>query len=239
MENHIQTLLSVANHILRSHPELAPVIQNICCEVQGRRNEFDSNIKKWFSAKGDETLRLDYPLNPDSVVFDLGGYRGDFAAEISRRYGCKVFLFEPCKEFFSHCAKRFAENVRIQCLYYGLSNQDGRFFLTPLENASRIDTHATQASVEEVTVRNITAVIEELKLGQIDLIKINVEGAEFDILSALIESGYISRLNHIQVQFHEFHPDSWSLRDKIRIQLGKTHTESWNFPFVWESWSKK
>ncbi len=41
-----------------------------------------SEIGKWRKANGDGTLRLNYPLTPDSVVFDLGGYVGDWAQQI-------------------------------------------------------------------------------------------------------------------------------------------------------------
>ena len=42
--------------------------------------------KKWFKDEGDTLLRLNYPLTSDSVVFDLGGYQGDFAADIFKKY---------------------------------------------------------------------------------------------------------------------------------------------------------
>ena len=42
-----------------------------------------------------EKLRYKYPLTKDSVVLDVGGYKGTFAAEIVRRYGCHVYVFEP------------------------------------------------------------------------------------------------------------------------------------------------
>ena len=57
------------------------------------REPFLLEAARWFRDKGDETLRLDYPLTQESIVFDLGGYHGDFAAAVYERYGCKVYLF--------------------------------------------------------------------------------------------------------------------------------------------------
>ena len=58
------------------------------------KDEFTVEIARWFKDKGDKTLRLNYPaLNKDSIVFDLGGYFGDYAYEINKKYGCKVYLF--------------------------------------------------------------------------------------------------------------------------------------------------
>jgi len=57
------------------------------------RDELALELKRWFKNRGDETLRLDYPeLNENSVVFDLGGYKGDFAQAINEKYGCTVYL---------------------------------------------------------------------------------------------------------------------------------------------------
>ena len=39
-----------------------------------------SEFSRWFKDKGDKTLRLEYPLlDSNSIVFDVGGYVGDFA----------------------------------------------------------------------------------------------------------------------------------------------------------------
>ena len=34
------------------------------------------DVDRWFADRGDQTLRLDYDLNENSVVLDLGGYHG-------------------------------------------------------------------------------------------------------------------------------------------------------------------
>lgn len=41
------------------------------------------NIKEWIALNGDNTLRLDYPLDEQSVVIDLGAYHGDWTKKIS------------------------------------------------------------------------------------------------------------------------------------------------------------
>ena len=40
---------------------------------------------------GGESLRLDYPLSEDALVIDVGGYVGDFSAEIIKKFDCCVF----------------------------------------------------------------------------------------------------------------------------------------------------
>lgn len=49
--------------------------------------------------------------------------------------------------------------------------------------------------------------INERQINKIDLFKINIEGAEYDLLECIILNGYILKIKNIQVQFHDFFPD--------------------------------
>jgi len=203
------------------------------------RDPFLLEAARWFRDEGDETLRLDYPLTQDSLVFDLGGYHGDFAAAIHERYGCKVYIFEPVQEFYQQCVARFQGNNKIVCLNYGLSSADGWLDIGLAENASSFASPHAKESMQRVQVRSIVECIRELGIDRIDLMKINIEGGEFDVVPAIIESGDIRKVQHLQIQFHNFVDDAAKRRAAIRTQLANTHTEMWNYDFVWESWKQK
>ena len=85
-------------------------------------------------------------------------------------------------------------------------------------------------------MRSIDNVLADLDLEQIDLIKINIEGGEYELLPAILKSGFIDRIKYIQVQFHNFITGADNKREQIRHELEKTHSEMWNYDFVWESW---
>lgn len=40
-----------------------------------------------------ENLRYNYDLNEDSVVFDLGGYKGEWTEKIFSKYRCYIYVF--------------------------------------------------------------------------------------------------------------------------------------------------
>ena len=203
------------------------------------RDRFTLEIDRWFRDRGDETLRLDYPLTANSVVFDVGGYLGDFAAEIQKRYGCQIYVFEPVPEFYRQCVARFEGNPKVLCLNYGLSSRDGLFDIGLADNASSFASPHAVGRVQKVEVRSVVECIKQLRIENVDLMKINIEGGEFDVLPALVTSGDINRIRHVQVQFHNFVERAVSLRDRIRDDLALTHAEDWNYEFVWESWSRK
>ena len=200
------------------------------------RDSFLWSAKKWFEDNNVERFRLDYALNDTSIVFDVGAYLGDYAEAIHQKYGCCVYSFEPVPLFYTECARRFSHNSSIICLNYGLSSESGWFEIELDSNASSLKKAGSANLTQLVQVRSITEVFAELGLNKIDLIKINIEGGEFDLLPAIIDSGLIKQVNCLQIQFHNFIEDAVVKRRLIRKSLEKTHREMWNYEFVWESW---
>lgn len=200
------------------------------------RDSFAWNIKKWFEARGDETLRLDYVLDKSSLVFDVGGYLGDYAESINRKFNCQVHVFEPVPGFYSQCVERFLHNPSIQVHNYGLSGASGWFEIVLNSNESsfhRVDQPGTR---ERAELRSMVEVVSELGVDRIDLLKVNIEGGEFHLLPEIIRSGLIRKIRYLQIQFHNFDADAPAARSRIRQDLSATHHQMWNYDFVWESW---
>jgi FkbM family methyltransferase len=196
--------------------------------------------RRWLLAEGDNTLRLDYPLDRESVVMDVGGFKGDFCAAITSKFNCRVFVFEPVPKFYNICAARFASDDRVTCLNFGLCDIDGSFSILNDGDASSLCRDETLGlASDSVVVRRFDKVFSELCVNRIDLIKINIEGGEFSLLDHMISSGLISYVEHLQVQFHNFVPNAENLRMGLRRLLSETHEEVWCFPFIWESWRRR
>jgi FkbM family methyltransferase len=200
------------------------------------RDSFLLAAERWFLDRGDQTLRLDYKLDSSSIVFDVGGYLGDYADDIFRKFGCRIFLFEPVSIFFKESVKRFKGNSAVTCFNYGLSSKSGFFDIVMNDNGSSFKNSNLKGDKKMAEVRSIIDAVEELGIVKIDLIKINIEGGEFDLLPLIISSGLVKKIRYIQVQFHNFDSTSVDSRLRIRKMLEKTHTQMWNYEFIWESW---
>jgi FkbM family methyltransferase len=194
---------------------------------------------KWYRDKGDEYLRLEYNLNQDSIVFDIGGYVGDFAEKIFKKFGCKIYLFEPSQSFYKKCLERFKDNKNILCFNYGVGDLNGDFILSNDNEASSTKRKISDKEGEKIKIKKISDIIEELKVNNIDLMKINIEGGEYDLLPFLINENLILKINNIQVQFHNFVPNAVKKREEITNLLKNTHKNDWSYYFVWENWSLK
>jgi len=202
-------------------------------------DRFVLDIRRWFSDKGDKSLRLDYELSKGSTVFDVGGYEGAWADEIFAKFCCRIFVFEPVPEFAAAIQARFAGNTSINVCPYGLSNRNGELTISLSGDGSSFYV-AGSSAVAKATVRKFELdLLEELGVGRIDLMKINIEGGEYDLLDLMIENKTICLVKNLQIQFHNFVPNAIERRDNIRRKLGLTHSETWCYEFVWENWVLK
>ena len=196
------------------------------------------SYNKWVKDSGDKTHRLNYGLNQKSIVFDLGGYEGQWASDIFSKYQCTIFIFEPYSIYADNIKKRFELNPCIHLFPFGLSSSNSSSELYISDDASSIYKRATGSSVS-IKLVSFTDFVNENKISQIDLIKINIEGGEYDILENLIARGWIKNIKNIQVQFHDFVPDAYQRMKAIQGALEKTHQLTYQYEFIWENWQLK
>ena len=190
-------------------------------------------LAAWRRADGDRTLRLDYDLNEDSVVFDLGGYQGQWTSDIFSRYCCCVYCFEPARRFAERITARFARNGKVRVLPFGLAGSDRREWISLNADGSSI---CRGRRDEEIELVEAARFIEQHQIGRIDLMKVNIEGAEYELLEHLLQTGLIRSIVDLQVQFHNFVPDASARAQNIRRQLEQTHRVTYQYDFIWENW---
>jgi len=230
---------------LSKYKYLNTLIKNINQKVQYLyirlfiRDKFKSQVALWYADNNSrKTKRLDYPkLNQKSIVFDLGGYLGDFAFDINQKYNCKVYLFEPHPKFFEKCYLRFKNNKNIRVFNYGIGDKDGLFFLSDSLDDSSFENpnHVNKKSIK-CEIRDFLTVIEDLDIQKIDLMKINIEGDEYKLLNHISKNEKITFTDQYQIQFHNFVEGAENKREKIISELKKTHIRTWCYEFVWENW---
>lgn len=179
-----------------------------------------------------------YNLTPDDVVFDVGCYEGNWSAQIFKDYGCRIHAFEPVPEFYNRCVRRFANNDRIRLWPFalGASNRSETFGVKGDMSGIFCD---SPNEYLQVPVRDIDSVLENLmgEFDQVALLKLNCEGAEYEILERLLGLGLEKRFTHLQVQFHRVGRDFQRRHDLIREAIAVTHQLTYDEPFIWTGWS--
>lgn len=197
----------------------------------------EKRIAPWVNAHGDKTFRLDYNLNESSFVLDLGGYEGQWASDIFARYLCTIHVFEPVPIFAEKIAKRFAGNSKINVHYFGLGRETCNVNLHLAADGSSVFTNKNAESII-IQIIKVDDFLRENEFPFIDLIKINIEGGEYELLEHLLETGYVENIRNIQVQFHDCVQDANVRMQMIQRKLEKTHHITYQYPFVWENWTR-
>jgi FkbM family methyltransferase len=204
--------------------------------------------RQWRQIEGDQTLRL-YMHNlevtqPEPVIVDVGGHVGQWASDMYARTAGIVYVFEPVHEFADLMRKRFHLNPKVQIHEVGLgastrmetilvrgagSSVFHRYYAEPCGRY-------TNDREEKVTIRNAVEMFEQLNIGFIDIMKVNIEGGEYELLPALIDSLWIRRIQNLQIQFHDFVPGAQEKAEEIRRRLAETHSLTFQYPWIWENW---
>lgn len=183
-----------------------------------------------------EDLRYDYPLRKDSVVIDLGCYHGEFAARIHERYGCHVIGFEPV----FHEEAQTKSHGRFRVFPFAVGGWAREDFIRVMDDQTTFHPHVPlELPVQGVTVLPFGPVMALLGIDRIDLLKVNIEGEEYRLLEHLIGWGWLPKIEHLQVQFHDFVPDAEGWRDRLKEKIGETHDIQWDFPWIWTSWRRR
>jgi FkbM family methyltransferase len=143
-------------------------------------------------------------LNRAGSVIDLGMNKGDFARIIHDTYGSCVIGAEANPILASNISRCNG----IVCKNVAVSDFDGYVkFSINEENseASTIVSDSTPISETVIPVPSVTlsTFFQEAEVEQVDLLKIDVEGAELDIIETT-EPDIFRRCTQIAVEFHRF-----------------------------------
>ena len=191
-------------------------------------------FKKWKKDRGDQTLRLDYDLNQESVVLDVGGFKGQWASDLYSKYNSKFYIFEPVKDFFNQINQRFSKNDSVEVFDFGLGGRTRKESISITGDASSIFQDSVDS--EQINIVNISEWLVSYKINQIDLIKLNIEGGEYELLEHIISTGLILNIKEIQVQFHHIEDNSEDRMSSIQDKLIVTHQPTYQYHFIWENW---
>lgn len=198
------------------------------------KSDFEKTVAKFKEDNVKHNLMLNYDLNEDSIVFDVGGYKGQGASDIFSMYSPTIYIFEPRAEYALAIEKRFKKNNKIKVFDFGLSNKKSDDYIYFNDDGSTLFLKNNRK--EKVRLESISDFIKNGNIKKIDLLKLNIEGGEYDVLDDLINSGSLSMITDIQIQFHNFFPDAKKKMLDIRERLRKTHHLTYQYEFVMENW---
>jgi len=141
-------------------------------------------------------------IKPGDVCYDIGGYRGYMSGAMALAGAGKVIAFEPLPAN-QRALRRLCElnpQLPVNIIAVALGSEDGTALLKVMHDASMgklsnssFQSEATALSEMSVTVRKIDSLLQTREIPPPDVVKIDVEGAEADVLTGAREMLRVSR----------------------------------------------
>jgi len=203
--------------------------------------EVKTQAKLWMYFDQMVHLATAYPhLDERSLVFDVGGYKGQWAIDLYSRYGSTVYIFEPVPESYEIIKTRTFRNKKIKVFNFGLYDKNIQKNITNNKESSTIFFNSDGGgNVTTIEMVDVVDFMDKNLTRPVDLVKINVEGCEYQIMNRLIKSEYEKHFDAFLIQFHRI---SGMLHGKFRKRtvrhLRDEYHNNFSFPYIWESWVK-
>lgn len=154
---------------------------------------------------------LNLKLDKNSVVLDFGANIGEITQCILDLYNCKIYCYEPNNYAFKKLKKKFENNKKIILYNKAVGDKNGRanlyYHKLHDENPIKFSTGSSLLEQKENIEKNYSQNTETVSIKDIlnhfdfiNLIKIDIEGYEYNILPEIIENR-----NKIDNVFCELH----------------------------------
>ena len=135
------------------------------------------------------------PRDAVRTVLDIGANVGVTALYFSQIFpNAQIYAFEPAPDNFAVLECNIANSKRIRGFNFGLGAQDAALELFHSDNPVNFGGYSLHPAGSDtsrriqIQVKNVASVLAELSLEKIDVVKIDTEGAEWDILTAFPEN---------------------------------------------------
>jgi FkbM family methyltransferase len=177
-------------------------------------------------------------VNSSSVCYSVGvGQNTSFDEALIDRFGCDVYAFDPTPGALAHAPAVQVRQPKFHFHDVGVWDEDTtlKFFLPSIEGwdaYSAVNISKTDRFIE-CKVERISTLMRRLGHDHIDLLKIDVEGAEYRVLANLIAERILPTV--LAVEFDQpmpVHQTLEAVRKLIESGYDLVLIDLWNYTFV-------
>ncbi|WP_291784161.1 FkbM family methyltransferase [Cecembia sp.] len=140
---------------------------------------------------------LEKKLKAGATFIDIGANQGEYALWALRKVGIegKIIAFEPMDSLFLHLQENFNLNPKFKevllPIKMGLSDQPGEISLYGKEGDNEgvntiFPTQSHKVLIQKISLDTLDNQLATIKCQEVDVVKIDVEGAELQVLKGSI-----------------------------------------------------
>jgi FkbM family methyltransferase len=168
-------------------------------------------------------------LDEDTLVVDCGVNKGSFSRWVVETFGCQVIGFEPDPRFFA----KLPDLPKATFHQFAIAAREGNFELHLGTSKCSSLFYASDGHEDSVRVetKRLPLFLSEQGVERIDLLKLDIEGAEVELL--LTEDGrfFAEKVVQMTIEFHD-HKDPNGIPD-IKSALYRMRQHGFRvFPFT-------
>lgn len=161
-------------------------------------------------------------LSPQAVVYSVGvGEDISFDTGLLARYGGKVFAFDPTPKSIAWIARQnLPPGFHFEPVGLGAATGPVDFFLPANPDFVSGSLHLHEQLNEKISVpmETLADIMKRLGHTQLDVLKMDIEGAEYDVLDNLLAAPL--PVKQLLIEFHDrFFPDGQARTRRAVAQL--------------------
>jgi FkbM family methyltransferase len=144
-------------------------------------------------------------LQNAKVILDLGAHIGLFSvyASVLAAEGAKIYAFEPDERNFlimkEHLKMNGVRNVQVKNVAVGAESGERELYLS---EDSHNHSFIGVGEGKKVRAASLPDILRKNRLEKVDLVKMDIEGAEFEVMEALTGEDF-SKIKSFYIEYHE------------------------------------
>jgi len=229
-KNWFEVLLSVYN--IKKNKNLICYLRNGISFFVQNPSDIEAIIENFVSEWGHGYFSKFKEITPNNSIIDIGAHIGTFTIFMGNKHPhLKIFSFEPDPHNFKLLQKNIEINKQTNVKAFNLAVADkkksvklfpklGRGFGTMGSNIIN-----EGSAFNEIQSISLLDILEENKIETCDLLKMDCEGAEYEILLNQDHTCF-DRINNIVMEYHIIPNLDYNLNDLI------PHLEKYGFHVV-------
>lgn len=165
---------------------------------------------------------LYYPSEKMENIFDCGcGKDAELAIALMNKYKSKVICVDPTKKHSIHLRELEKKHNNLKYLQYAIvAVSRTLLFHESINNESGSISNGHQNIKKDIIKSykveglNLLSLINKANVSKVDYIKLDLEGAEYDLINSLKEND-LAPFKQIYIEFHHFCIEEKSYKDTI------------------------
>jgi len=146
---------------------------------------------------------MDWPLTAESIVLEVGSFKGRWALQIAQKYNPRLFCFEP-QSWAWEVTKQVLTDYNAKVFNFGLGTRSA---MLPMAFYGTDGCRFAEKGEPDHTapkvlgqMHEISAALGGLGISRIDLMLVNIEGYEYTLIPHMFAQGIFPL--RLMVQFH-------------------------------------